>query len=55
MLMSMVRVVFALLISCGAALGFQQDAEREKDVYAIYSLMLTNPRTATAWTITSGS
>jgi hypothetical protein len=46
MLMSMVRVVCALLMSCGAALGFQQDAEREKDVYAIYSLMLANLETS---------
>ena len=42
----MMRVVCALLISCGAALGFQQDAEREKDVYAIYSLMLANLQTS---------
>lgn len=46
MLMSMVRVICALLMSCGAALGFQQDAEREKDVYAIYSLMLANLQTS---------
>jgi hypothetical protein len=46
MLMDMMRLVCALLaISC-AALGFQQDAEREKDVYAIYSIMLTNLQTS---------
>jgi hypothetical protein len=45
------RFTFALLMTCAFAQGFQQDtpsadSEREKDVYAIYSLMLTNPSTS---------
>ncbi len=40
-----------LLLVCSTAPGFQdqagsRDSEREKDVYAIYSLMLINPRTS---------
>jgi hypothetical protein len=46
MLMVTMRLVWALLAVAGAALGFQQDADREKDVYAIYSLMLTNLQTS---------
>ena len=46
MLMIMLRLSCALLAISAAALGFQQDAEREKDVYAIYSLMLTNLQTS---------
>lgn len=46
----MFRVAYLLLI-CTTAHSFQQktgsgDLEREKDVYAIYSLMLTNPKTS---------
>ena len=46
----MFRFAFLLLV-CSTAAGFQgqagsPDSEREKDVYAIYSLMLTNPRTS---------
>jgi hypothetical protein len=42
---------FALLMVCTAASCFQPqtgsaDPEREKDVYAIYSLMLTSPKTS---------
>jgi hypothetical protein len=42
------RVRFALLVlmSCGAGFGFQQDAGPDPDVYAIYSLMLTNVKTS---------
>jgi hypothetical protein len=45
------RLGYLLLIIFTTASGFQQDAnstnsDREKDVYAIYSLMLTNPRTS---------
>jgi hypothetical protein len=45
------RLAYALLMACAAASGFQPqtgltDPEREKDVYAIYSLMLTNPETS---------
>jgi len=46
MLMIMLRFVCALLAISSAALGFQQDSERDKDVYAIYSLLLTNLRTS---------
>jgi len=46
MLMDMMRLVCALLAISGPTLGFQQDAEREKDVYAIYSIMLTNVQTS---------
>src|ERR1700690_744424 len=40
-----------LLMSCPITYGFQKktnavDSEREKDVYAIYSLMLTPPQTS---------
>lgn len=47
----MFRFAFSLLMLCTSAQGFQQetrsaDSEREKDVYAIYSLMLTNPATS---------
>ena len=47
----MSRFAFSLLVICTSAQGFQQDprskdSEREKDVYAIYSLMLTNPQTS---------
>lgn len=42
---------FSLLALCTSAHGFQQQggsgvSERETDVYAIYSLMLTNPQTS---------
>jgi hypothetical protein len=45
------RFAFLLLVCGTAALGFQgqassPDSEREKDVYVIYSLMLTNPETS---------
>jgi len=45
------RISFTLLMVCTFAQGFQQDTPspdsvREKDVYAIYSLMLTNPATS---------
>jgi hypothetical protein len=45
------RFVFSTLMICMCAEGFQQDersenSAREKDVYAIYSLMLTNPQTS---------
>lgn len=47
----MFRFAFLLLAISTAAQGFQQqtspaDPEREKDVYAIYSQMLTNPQTS---------
>lgn len=47
----MLRFAFSLLMTCTLAQGFQQDtrsadSEREKGVYAIYSLMLTNPATS---------
>ena len=47
----MFRFAFSLSIICTSAQGFQRDAlsadsDREKDVYAIYSLMLTNPSTS---------
>jgi len=47
----MFRLVQVVLMTGTIAPGFQQqanstDSEREKDVYAIYSLMLTNPRTS---------
>jgi hypothetical protein len=46
-----IRFAFSLLMICTTAQGFQQnarsvDSDREKDVYAIYSLMLTNPTTS---------
>jgi hypothetical protein len=45
------RFAFLLLVICRLAQGFQQevtsaDSERDQDVYAIYSLMLTNPQTS---------
>lgn len=45
------RFGFSLLAFCTLAHGFQHEgasavSEREKDVYAIYSLMLTNPQTS---------
>ncbi|MGH9647168.1 MAG: hypothetical protein ACRD4E_10160, partial [Bryobacteraceae bacterium] len=45
------RLGFSLLALCTLAHAFQQhvtppDSDREKDVYAIYSLMLTNPQTS---------
>jgi hypothetical protein len=48
---TMFRLAYSLPITCVIAFGFQQegsstDSEREMDVYAIYSLMLTNPRTS---------
>ena len=46
MLMDMTRLVSALLAISGPAFGFQQDAAREKDVYAIYSIMLTSVQTS---------
>ena len=47
----MLRFAYLVLMICAIAHGFQQDtkpvdSEREKDVYAIYSMMLTNPRTS---------
>ena len=47
----MLRLASLLMVICTAAPAFQQevnpsDSEREKDVYAIYSLMLTNPLTS---------
>jgi hypothetical protein len=47
----MYRLAFALVIVCTSAQGFQldtrpPDSDREKGVYAIYSLMLTNPSTS---------
>jgi hypothetical protein len=40
------RFLLILPLTCGLTLGFQADADRDKDVYAIYSLMLTNPYTS---------
>ena len=47
----MLRVAFMLFTICTIAPSFQKeansaDSEREKDVYAIYSLMLSNPQTS---------
>src|ERR1035437_1958078 len=47
---TMFRFAYLIMI-CTIAPGFQQetsptDSEREKDVYAIYSLMLANPQTS---------
>jgi hypothetical protein len=47
----MFRFAFSLLLICTSAQGFQQDtrsadSDREKDVDAIYSLMLTKPMTS---------
>ena len=47
----MFRLTYSILMVATVAHGFQQetnaiDPEREKDVYAIYSLMLTNPKTS---------
>ena len=47
----MFRLTYSILMAATVAYGFQQetnaiDPEREKDVYAIYSLMLTNPKTS---------
>jgi hypothetical protein len=47
----MFRLAYSLLIIATVAYGFQQetsavDPEREKDVYAIYSLMMSNPKTS---------
>ena len=43
----MLRVAYCLLLSCSTIQGFQlQDLGPDKDVYAIYSLMLTNPKTS---------
>lgn len=43
----MVRVAYCLLLSFSTIQGFQpQDLGLEKDVYAIYSLILTNPKTS---------
>lgn len=47
----MFRLTYSLLMIASIAHGFQQetnsiDPEREKDVYTIYSLMLTNPKTS---------
>ena len=47
----MFRSAYLLLMICTIAPGFQQetnsvDPEREKDVYAIYSLMLADPQTS---------
>ena len=43
---TMLRLAPLLAVTCLTAHGFQQDTGREKDVYAIYSLMLTNPQTS---------
>ena len=43
---AMSRLVFLLLAICSAAPAFQQETDRDRDVYAIYSLMLTNPQTS---------
>jgi hypothetical protein len=48
---TVLRFACSWVIGCVAANAFQPqagsaDPEREKDVYAIYSLMLTNPRTS---------
>jgi hypothetical protein len=40
------KFLLILPLTCALALGFQADADRDKDVYAIYSLMLTNPYTS---------
>ena len=47
----LLRSGLSLLALCRLAHGFQQEdasgiSEREKDVYSIYSLMLTNPQTS---------
>jgi hypothetical protein len=47
----MFRLALSLIIVCGIAQGFQQVtgstwSEKERDVYAIYSLILTNPKTS---------
>ncbi|MGA2882372.1 MAG: hypothetical protein ABSG13_25745 [Bryobacteraceae bacterium] len=46
----MFRLAYLVLMIATIARGFQEsnvtDPEREKDVYAIYSLMLTNPKTS---------
>lgn len=47
----MFRVAYSLLMIATAAHGFQQetnasDAGREKDVYAVYSALMTNPKTS---------
>ncbi|HLH41620.1 MAG TPA: hypothetical protein VKV74_01445 [Bryobacteraceae bacterium] len=44
--MIMLRLAYAALAISSTALAFQQEAERDKDVYAIYSLMLTNLQTS---------
>src|SRR5260370_22314708 len=47
----MLRYSVILIIGCAAASGFQQttnataDFERRADIYAIYSLMMTEPKT----------
>ncbi len=38
--------LFCALLIATPAFAFQQDAAHERDVYAIYSLMLTNPQTS---------
>jgi hypothetical protein len=47
---AVLRFEFSVLTFCALAKGFQQgvasDSQREKDVYAIYSLMLTRPQTS---------
>jgi hypothetical protein len=43
------RIAFSLAAICASLRAFQNrpaDSDREKDVYAIYSLMLTNPQTS---------
>jgi len=48
----MLRRSFILIIGCAAASGFQQttnataDSERRADIYVIYSLMMTDPKTS---------
>src|ERR1700733_14666314 len=47
----MFRLTYSIRMVATVAHGFQQetnanDPEREKEVYAIYSLMLTNPKTS---------
>jgi hypothetical protein len=42
----MFRLASLLLVICTTGLAFQQNTDVDKDVYAIYSLMLTNPQTS---------
>jgi hypothetical protein len=40
------RFITLVLVICATSSAFQQNADLDKDVYAIYSLMLTNPQTS---------